>query len=188
MGMRMKLPQCDREQEVLDALRSGRWAGAWGEEIRQHVAECAVCAEVAEVARMFQQEAEAARTEREQAGLPSAGLVWWKAQRAARRAAEQRAAEPILLAARAAWALAALTLAGFGVWQWPRLAARLLGAESALAPPHSLTLFASLFRFDWLHRLAPAVPGQTPAFLLAAAAAAFVTFMAFAAYVVWRED
>ena len=86
----MKLPHCDREQEVVGALRSGRWASAWGEDLRQHVAVCAVCAEVAYVAQEFQREEELARDELRQpgAGLPSAGLVWWKAQLAARRAAE----------------------------------------------------------------------------------------------------
>ncbi len=95
----MKLPQCDREQEVVDALRSGRWASGWGEEIRQHAAVCAVCAEVALVAQEFQREAELARAELQQpgAGLPSAGLVWWKAQlrRAPRRRAARRRAHGV---------------------------------------------------------------------------------------------
>jgi hypothetical protein len=41
---------------------------------------------------------------------------------------------------------------------------------------------------DWLHRLAPSWPAQAQLFLLAASAVAFLTFMAFAAYAVWRED
>ena len=65
----MKLPQCDREQEVVDALRSGRWASAWGDDIRQHAAElCSVCAEVAFAAQEIQHEVDLARTELQQPG------------------------------------------------------------------------------------------------------------------------
>ena len=149
----MKLPHCDREQEVVDALRSGRWASEWGVEIRQHAAVCAVCAEVALVAQEFQREAELARAELQQpgAGLPSAGLVWWKAQLAARRAAEQRAAEPIILVERAAYALGALAALGLGVWQWPRLAAW-LHADRDYRAPASLRGDARLF---FQRRVAP---------------------------------
>lgn len=186
----MKLPQCDREQEVVDALRSGRWASVWGEEIRQHAAVCAVCAEVALAAQEFQREAERARADLQQpdAGLPSAGLVWWKAQRAARRAAEQRAAEPMVLVERLAYAAGALAALGLGVWQWPRIAGWLHRAQTLASLPHFAPLPEYSSRGGWLHRLAPAWPGQIPAFLLAASAAAFLAFMVFAAYVVWRED
>ena len=186
----MKLPHCEREQEVVDSLRSGRWASAWGEEIRQHVAACAVCAEVAFVAQEFQVEDELARAELQQpgAGLPSAGLVWWKAQLQARRAAEQRAAAPIVLVERAAYALGVLAVPGLGVWQWPRIAGWLQRVAS-LAP---IPRFAAMPEYSssggWLHQLAQAGTGQTPSFLLAASAAAFLTVMVFAAYVVWRED
>jgi hypothetical protein len=116
----MKLPDCDREQEVVDALRSGRWASAWGAELRQHAEDCAVCAEVAFADQEFQREAELARTELQQSGtrLPSAGLVWWKAQLAARRAAEQRAAAHMVLVERVAIALGALAALGLGIWKW----------------------------------------------------------------------
>jgi len=186
----MKLPHCDREQEVVDALRSGRWASAWGEEIRQHVAVCTVCAEVAFVTREFQREDELARTELGQpgAGLPSAGLVWWKAQLQARRAAEQRAAEPIVWAERAAYALGALATLGLGVWQWPRIAAWLQRAASLAPIPRSAAMPEYSSGSEWLHQLAQAGTGQTPLLLLAASAVAFLTVIAFAAYVVWRED
>ena len=183
----MNLPQCDREQEVLDALRSGRWASAWGAELRQHAATCAVCAEVAFVAQEFRREAELAPAELP-AGLPSAGLIWWKAQRAARREAEQRAAEPILLVERAAYALGALVTLGLGIWQRPRITAWLHHSPSP-APSHPLmALSEHPSSGDWLHRLAPSWPAQAQLFLLAASAVAFLTFMAFAAYAVWRED
>jgi len=186
----MKLPQCDREPEVVDALRSGRWETAWGEEIRQHAATCAVCAEVAFAAQEFQREEKLAWGELQPpgAGLPSAGLVWWKAQRAARRAAEQRAAAPMVLVERAAYALGTLAALVLGVWQWPRITGWLHRAQG----PEPLARFARWPEYspsgDWLHRLAQAWTSQTPALLLAASAAAFLTLMVFAAYVVWRED
>jgi hypothetical protein len=188
--MRMKLPQCDREQEVLDALRSGRWASAWGEEIRQHVTGCAVCAEVALVAKEFQREAELVQAELEQPGarLPSAGLVWWKAQLAARRAAERRAAEPIVLVERVAYVLSASVVLGFCIGQWPRIAAWLHRAETPAFMPRFQALPDYSSGGGWLHWLAQAWPAQTPLFLLAASAAAFVTLIVFAAYVVWREE
>jgi hypothetical protein len=187
----MKLPHCDREQEVLDALRSGRWAGAWGEEIRQHAAECAVCAEVAWVAQEFQREEARARTELQQpgAGLPSAGLVWWKAQRAARRAAERRAAEPMLWVERVAYALGALAALALGVRQWPRITIWLHQTQiSTSFLPRLAPMPDYSSSGDWLHRFAQAWPGQTPVFLLAASAVAFLSLMVFAAYVMWRED
>jgi hypothetical protein len=184
----MKLPQCDREQEVLDAVRSGRWASAWGDEIRTHAAACAVCAEVALVAEVFQREEELAKAELDRPGaaLPSAGLVWWKAQLDARRAAEQRAAEPMVLVERAAYALGALAAVALGVWQWPRIAGWLHRATPILprlsvVPDYSAS-------GDWLHRLGQAWTAQTPALLLAACSAAFLTLMVLTAYLAWRED
>ena len=191
MSKHMKLPQCDREQEVVDALRSGRWASEWGEEIRQHAAVCAVCAEVAFAAQEFQREVELARAELQQpgAGLPSAGLVWWKAQLAARRAAEQRAAEPMVLVERVAYALGTLAALGLGVWQWPTDRG-LASCGSRLRPPFHASRRRPI--------IPPAATGsigsprlgptQTPTFLLIASAAAFLTLMVFAVYVVWRED
>jgi hypothetical protein len=190
MSKLMKLPQCDREQEVVDALCSGRWASEWGEEIRQHAAVCGVCAEVALAAQEFQREAELARVELQQpgAGLPSAGLVWWKAQLAARRAAEQRATEPIMLVERAAYALGTLAALGLGVWQWPRIAGWLHGTETAASLPRFAAMPDYSSSGAWLHRLAQAWTGQTPTYLLAASAAAFLALMVFAVYVVWQED
>ena len=160
-----------------------------GDEIRQHAAACAVCAEVALVAQEFQREEELAATELKQpgAGLPSAGLVWWKAQLAARRAAEQRAAEPVVFVERAAYALGALSTLVLGVWEWPRIAGWLHRAETPPLPRFPVMPDYSAGG-DWLHRLAQAWTTQTPALLLAACAAAFLTLLVFTAYVAWRED
>ena len=185
----MKLPHCDREQDVVDALRSGRWASAWGEELRQHAAACAVCAEVAFVAREFQHELESTQAEVAQDGrrLPSAGLVWWKAQLAARRAAEQRATAPIAWTERAALALGTFALALLVAGQWPQIAAWLQGEPSA-HPSRLLALPNLSDLTEWLRRLAMTWTSQTPVLLLAVTAVAFLTLLALAAYVAWQKD
>jgi len=191
----MKIEQCDREQAVLDALTSGRWATPWGEEIRQHAASCSVCAEVVLVAEALHREEHSAQSE---VRLPSAGLVWWKAQLAARRAAEQRAAQPIALVERAAQALGALSAFGLGVWQWPRIAGWLRSAKVlAHVPTSSVTAGgsagagASATAGGWIHALSQALSqvfSQPSGHLLLVSAGACLTLIAFAAYVVWREE
>lgn len=184
----MKIPQCHREQEVLDAVRSGRWSGPWGEEIRRHAVGCAVCAEVASVAEAMLQEHDLAQAE---VRLPSAGFVWWKAQLAARRAAEERAAQPIALVERFAQALTLLGAFALALWQWPRISAWLGDAES-VASRHTAAVPATgqwAGRIDMLtHSVAQGLGGQSSVYLVAATAAALLALMALTAYVVLREE
>jgi hypothetical protein len=187
----MKIEQCDREQAVLDALLSGRWATAWGEEIRQHAASCAVCSEVVLVADALHREENLAQAEPR---LPSAGFVWWRAQLAARRAAEQRAAQPIALVERAAQALGALSAFGLGVWQWPRIASWLGWAKTLARVPDSSAgagVTAGAAASDWAHRLFQGLSqasSEPSGYLLLVSAVACLTLIVFAAYVVWREE
>jgi hypothetical protein len=186
----MKIEHCDREQAVLDALASGRWATAWGEEVRQHAASCAVCSEVVLVAEALRREEQLSEAE---VRLPSAGLVWWKAQLAARRAAEQRAAQPIALVERAAQALGALAAFGLGVWQWPRIIGWWRGAKVLARVPSSVSAStgASAAARDWTHWLSQALGqafSQPSGYLLLVSAGACLTLIVFAAYVVWREE
>ena len=190
----MKLEQCDREQAVLDALTSGRWATPWGEEIRQHAASCAVCSEVVLVAEALRREEQSVEAD---VRLPSAGLVWWKAQLAARRAAEQRAAQPIALVERVAQAVGVLSAFGIGVWQWPRIAGWLDGAKlaaraSASSPAANAAAGATgAAAGDWTHQFLQSLSqvfSQPSGYLLLVSSAACLTVIAFAAYVVWREE
>ena len=194
----MKLEECDREQAVLDALASGRWSTPWGEEVRQHGASCAVCSEVVLVAEALRREEQSAEAE---VRLPSAGLVWWKAQLAARRAAEQRAAQPIALVERFAQAVGVLSAFGIGVWQWPRIAGWLGGAKLAARAPASSTAAnaaagavgstAANTASDLTHQLLQGVSqvfSQPSGYLVLVSAAACLTVIAFAAYVVLREE
>jgi hypothetical protein len=179
----MKIQQCDREQQVIDALQSGRWDGPWGEEIRRHAAACAVCSEVVLVAAALRREEALAQAE---VRLPSAGLVWWKAQLAARRAAEERAAQPIAWVERMAQFFGALTLFGLGVWQWPRVLGWLGGSKGVVRAPEVSSGIG-----QWSHVFFQSLArgfGQSPGYLLLVSAGAFLTLLAFAAYVVWREE
>jgi hypothetical protein len=179
----MKIPQCDREQQVLDALQSGRWAGPWGEEIRRHAAACTACSEVVLVAEALRHEEELAQTE---VRLPSAGLVWWKAQLAARRAAEERAAQPIAWVERMVQVFGVLALLGLGFWQWPRIVGWLGGSKSLIRMPESSTGLA-----DWARELFRSFAqgfGRFPGYLLLVSAGVFLTLVASAAYAVWREE
>lgn len=83
-----------------------------------HVAQCTVCAEVVLVAQFLQRDDERARVE---AALPEAGLVWWKAQLLARRAAAERAAQPIAIVESVACTSAVLSLVALMIWQWSRI-------------------------------------------------------------------
>jgi len=122
---------CEREEQVVAALRSGQWA----EGLRAHVAECEECAEAALVAGVLL-EAEAG----ERVEVAQGGFLYWKMQLRARREAAAQAVRPIVWAERGAmalggagtvWALAwlrtqseTLALVGFG-------ALLVLGAASA---------------------------------------------------------
>jgi len=178
----MKIPQCDREQQVLDALRSGRWAGPWGEEIRRHAAACAACSEVVLVAEALRHEEELAQPE---VRLPSAGLVLWKAQFAARRAAEERAAQPIAWVERMARVFGTLALLGLGFWQRPRILGWLGGSKRLMRMTESSTGIADWAR-EFFRNFAHGF-GRSPGFLLLMSAGVLLILVAFAAYAVWRE-
>ncbi len=97
--------QCDRENQVIEAVRSGRHPSQWDEPLRAHVAGCAVCRDAAMVAEFLRLESNLAGAE---ARLPDPGLVWWKAQLLARREAAERAVRPIAVAEKLAHDLEAV--------------------------------------------------------------------------------
>lgn len=76
----MKPIECEFEPDVLAAV--------WSEELRAHVAACAICSDVAVVAAAI----DAARTV---PVIPDSGRVWWLAQMRARREATEAAGRPI---------------------------------------------------------------------------------------------
>lgn len=86
---------CEREAEVVDALRSGFLEPG----LREHAAACAGCGELVTIAGALLDDRKALMRE---ARLPGSGLVWWQTTMRARQEAARRA----MLAAR--WIQAAL--------------------------------------------------------------------------------
>jgi hypothetical protein len=86
---------CCREEDVLDALTSGRWPQRASAELRAHVASCAICADVVAVAGAV---LEARDHEPAEMRIPSSAVMWWRAQMRARQEAAREAARPITIA------------------------------------------------------------------------------------------
>lgn len=113
----MSRAECPREREVLDALSSNRWPDRLGDDLSNHVTACAFCKDLALVAQALSADFSTAI---EQAKVPSAGLVWWRAEIRARQEAIQTASRPIALAhyigvaCAGLVALALLSLIDFG--------------------------------------------------------------------------
>ena len=75
---------CDREFEVLEAATTG----AAGDELRAHVASCLSCRELFDAASAVSSDRAALM---HNAAIPSAGLVWWRANMRAQREAARAA-------------------------------------------------------------------------------------------------
>jgi hypothetical protein len=108
--------ECKREQDVLDAVAAGRWPDRCDDELRAHVAGCAICADVVDVARAFQDEHEIAWRH---AQVPPSGRVWWRAEMRARHEAARKAAQPITFVQGVAGACAAGIAAALIGLVWP---------------------------------------------------------------------
>lgn len=91
----MKSVDCCREDDVLDALTSGRWPDRADDELRSHVATCAICADVIDVASAV---LEVRNDEPREMRIPSSAVMWWRAQMRARQEAAREAARPITVA------------------------------------------------------------------------------------------
>ncbi len=87
----MRKPECPREDELLEALQTSRWAQA-DESLRDHVAGCAACTDMLAVVAPLLDEHHALM---QQATVPSSAIVWWRAQMRSRREAAEQAGRPI---------------------------------------------------------------------------------------------
>src|SRR6266508_4613864 len=105
---------CPREQEIVDLVVSGRWRDDGDDALRTHAAQCNACAETLELARLLQDERTALC---EEAPIPSAGAVWWRATIRARAEAARTAGQPITLLQGIAAATAVGLFVGLaGAW------------------------------------------------------------------------
>jgi hypothetical protein len=91
----MSRAECPREQEVLDAIVSSRWPDRLGEDLARHVDGCAFCKDLGFVAEALNADFSSAI---EHARVPTAGLVWWRAEIRARQDSLRAASRPIALA------------------------------------------------------------------------------------------
>ena len=99
----MKPVECEFEAEVLAAALQSRWPGRVDDELRAHVAGCAICSDVIAIARAVDDAREEMRAS---ASVPDSSRVWWLAQLRARREAVKAAGRPITAAQVIAFACA----------------------------------------------------------------------------------
>jgi hypothetical protein len=84
--------ECEREQDVLDALAARRWPDRCDEELRTHVATCGTCEDLVIVAAALCDDQESTWRE---ARVPPSSQVWWRAQMRAREEGARAAVRPI---------------------------------------------------------------------------------------------
>ena len=112
----MKKFYCEREGEIIQALRGG----AFGAELEKHVATCVICADTLAASEFLQADARAGQAEASasQVGhrpapvLPDSDFLWWKAQLASKEMAVERATRSIALVRKISYVGVAMA----GLW------------------------------------------------------------------------
>ena len=126
----MKTFDCGREEDVLDALTSGRWPERVDRELLSHVANCSICTDVVDVASAV---LEVRANEPVEARIPSSAVMWWRAQMRARQEAAREAARPItvaqVVASVAAIVLMIVVFGALSPWLMDSLGGWLAAAE-----------------------------------------------------------
>lgn len=107
--------ECTREATVLAALGGGFMP----EELEAHVRSCPVCQDAKLV---WDYLANCAASEAETEIAP-AGVIWWRAQLANKRAAAERSVASISIMQKISLVIAAITAVAIGAWQGPRVVA-----------------------------------------------------------------
>lgn len=126
--------ECPCEVEVVDAISAGRWPDRIGAPLAAHVASCEGCRDLARVVTALAVERDAAWEE--SVMLPSADVVWFRAQSRARAEAVRQASHPIAVLQALGFACAAAVISvmigAVAWWVWTR--ADWLTALPASAP------------------------------------------------------
>jgi len=99
--------ECDRAGEVAAEVLAGGFRPDGDSDLRRHVAACESCGDLVLVMSALRSERDRIRRE---VAVPSAGLVWWRAQLRERQEAVRRAAAPVT-AVHAAALVAVIVLA-----------------------------------------------------------------------------
>jgi hypothetical protein len=132
----MRPTECPREQDVMDAIASGRWPHRCDAELHAHVEACDLCSDLAEVVVPIRDDFEQTLYE---ARVPTAGATWWRAQVRARLEAREAASRPmravtaVALACSTGLLAAVLTLA----WPWMRTWLWAQGVDAPALPDPS---------------------------------------------------
>jgi hypothetical protein len=126
------LNRCDREEQVLELVRTGRWPELSDPELTGHVVACQPCADLVAVSSALLADHQTAmRT----APIPPSGRVWWRIQRReadeARRAANRAVMAVQLASFAAATAIALAILNSLGDWRsWLKTLAGLVPIDA----------------------------------------------------------
>jgi hypothetical protein len=165
----MNLQHCEKEVLVIEAARRGYCE----EELRVHAAGCGVCADAALAAQFLQ---EMQHADLADVKVPSSGWMWWRAQLMAKRAAAERATEPITLVEQVAGACGLLSAIGILIWQWHAIRAWIatLGGMWQSGSYAAYAVVASRV--------------QESSLLVMISAGAFLVVLGFAAYLIWADE
>jgi hypothetical protein len=101
----------------MEIVSCGRWPDQCPEELRLHIAECAICTDVLQIALALHEDRAISHID---ARIPSADLMWWRAEIRSRQEAVRKASRPMTVveafgAAAAIGVAAALISRG---WPW----------------------------------------------------------------------
>ena len=120
---------CEHEADLLETIAARRWPDRAEATLRDHVDRCVACSDVARIAGAFFEDHDRARNE---AAVPPASAIWWRAQIRARDEALRAAARPLLFVQAAATivaAVVAIALAPAGAVFVRRAVSSLAGME-----------------------------------------------------------
>jgi hypothetical protein len=158
--------ECRREQDVIDAIGAARWPDRCEDELRRHVAGCEICADLVEILGPMSREQDAAWDE---ARVPPAQLVWWRAQLRAREEALCAATRPLTAVYALALVFVGALLGGTVATLLPRLRAWAGAAAASMQWPST----------DALTQLVAPLAGSTVVLL------ALATWLLLAPLIVW---
>ena len=165
--------ECVREQDIVDAIASGRWPHAGDPSLETHAAACEICRDVVTVAVALREDAFCARHEINAARLPSAGLVWWRATIRARAEATRVAERPLTVAQGIAGACAVGLACGLAGIAWQSVQ-RFQRVGEIIASLDASTLQLASASAVTLQRALPLVLGLGACLLIAPLAIYFV--------------
>jgi hypothetical protein len=126
----VKVTECPREQEIVQAVLAGAWASVDDEDLKAHAAQCPTCAEIATIAALMRDDNDQARRD---VRVPAAGQVWWRAAVRARLERTQAATQPITWMHGITAAVAIGVLLAVISFSWPALTSNVIGFREAFA-------------------------------------------------------